>query len=788
MIRSSISRLACLLVFSCTTLGAALAPHEVVILVNENSPRSLEVANHYAHLRRIPHHNVIRLPLPASVLKSEAEMNEAEFLQHIWAPANEEILRRGIGDHVLAWIYSADFPVRITRATGSPVSLTGMTFMRNELPDDQLVAQGKYTSPLFCGPKTPQDRVKLAESFDSFNFKLGDRMPLPSMMLAYTGARGLSVDESLDVLRRGAAADGTRPREPVIFVKRDDIRSKCRDWQYSPAVGALASVKGRAEIRDKYPDGQKGLMGLFDGIHEIVPTPGSLMPGSVAEHLTSHAANFIEQHQTKLSVWLRAGATASSGTVAEPFAIGSKFASPFFFAHYMSGCSIIESYYLAVQCPLQLLMVGEPLAAPWAEIFPVTLAGMDPEGPLKGKVTFYTDAGIQNSRFPPRIQYFLDGVFRADFGSEPMLSFDSSKLPDGYHELRAVVRKPGPVAVQAFDERSFIVNNRNRSVNLKGISAGQKVDLFHAVEISIAAAGEPKETGLVNGEFRIPIEAGRFNPMILGAGPVRCQAYAVYDDGMEVRSEPVAFEIARMNLPPAISSLANMDSGNVHVSANDPDGDDIQYRWFRPLKLEDCGDIDGAGREGVFTPDADQPHGVSLSGDRVDGACEFSAEIMIPPGRANSMLHGAFLLFDVQDSANFAWFGAAGDTSAWTTGVCRDGKMMPLESFGAYIPLNTWIGLSVRRLRDGTVEGRVNGERVCVTAMQKPGWSGQFGFLVQRKPLKFRNPMVCIQDGGAEFSADQVRKMGATRLILRADDGFAWSEKEINLTGDENAN
>lgn len=772
----------------CASLEAALAPHEVVLLVNKNSPRSLEIANHYASLRHIPARNVIDLALPGSVLKPAAAMTESEFLQHIWAPANEEIMRRGLGDQVLAWIYSADFPVRVTRAKGAAVSLTGITFVRNKLPADLLVTQGKYDSPLFCGPASRKDpRVKRAESLDSFRFQLGAEMPLPAMMLAHTGARGLSVEEVLDVLRRGAASDGTFPEGPVMFVKRDDIRSTCRDWQYPAVVEAVASLKGRAEILDRYPSGRKGLTGLMDGIHEVVPTPGSLLPGAVAEHLTSHAANFSDHNQTKISAWFRAGATASSGTVTEPFAIAAKFASPFFYAHYLSGCSIIESYYLAVQCPLQLLVAGDPLAAPWAEKFPVVLAGME-DGELKGKAMFYTDTGLQNPRRMPRIQYILDGVLRNDFPSAPMLSVDSSQLSDGYHELRASVRKQGPVAVHSFAVAGFVVNNKGRSIELRGLVSGQKVDLHHPVEAAISGTALPRETGLVSGERRIPLKEGRFDPAVMGAGPVSIQAFAVYEDGMEVRSPPVQIEIGRFNQPPVIMDMASTGAGGFRASAEDPEGDTVHYSWFRLMETGRCSVSGGTMQDGVFAPDPEVPLSLCIFTDRAEGSSGISAGIMVPEGRAAGLLHGAGLLFDVQDEKNYGWFGAAGRTGGWTLGICRDGERVELEAFGAAIPLNTWIELSVHRRPDGVVEGMVNGERVCETAMQKPDWSGKFGLWVERKPLQFRNVMARIQDGGAEISLDTLRGMADSRILLRADDGDAASIKTIEPAGNEDGN
>ena len=41
----------------------------------------------------------------------------------------------------------------------------------------------------------------------------------------------------------------------------------------------------------------------------------------------------------------------------------------------LAGCTLIESLYQAVRCPLQLLPVGEPLASPWRREFGLRLAG-----------------------------------------------------------------------------------------------------------------------------------------------------------------------------------------------------------------------------------------------------------------------------------------------------------------------------------------------------------------------------------------------------------------------------
>ena len=71
----------------------ALAPHQVLLLVNENSPDSVRVANHYTHLRGIPQINVVRLDLRRLTFARErggerramglAELNPSDFVSSL---------------------------------------------------------------------------------------------------------------------------------------------------------------------------------------------------------------------------------------------------------------------------------------------------------------------------------------------------------------------------------------------------------------------------------------------------------------------------------------------------------------------------------------------------------------------------------------------------------------------------------------------------------------------------------------------------------------------------------
>jgi uncharacterized protein (TIGR03790 family) len=133
----------------------ALGPHEVLLLVNRQSETSLEVANHYARLRRIPAQNIIHLDVPEGALAERAEISWADFQRTIREPVAAEVKRRGLADHALGWAYAPDFPVRIT-GDGPALSLQGATYVGAQRPAPASVQTGQYHAPTYAGPDRPQ--------------------------------------------------------------------------------------------------------------------------------------------------------------------------------------------------------------------------------------------------------------------------------------------------------------------------------------------------------------------------------------------------------------------------------------------------------------------------------------------------------------------------------------------------------------------------------------------------------------------------------------------------------
>ena len=128
------------------------------------------------------------------------------------------------------------------------------------------------------------------------------------------------------------------------------------------ATHALTLARHPSETSERLMVLSVGTVGL-----EGMPQRGWL-PGALADHLTSLGGDLLGGHnQGKAWQWIRAGATASHGTVSEPCNHLHKFPHPLWLmGHYAQGSTAIEAYWKSVAWPQQSLFIGEPLAAPFA--------------------------------------------------------------------------------------------------------------------------------------------------------------------------------------------------------------------------------------------------------------------------------------------------------------------------------------------------------------------------------------------------------------------------------------
>lgn len=550
-------------VFSVSVAWAQM-PHEVLLLVNRESQASKRVANTYVAVRGIPRQNVVYLDVPLGVYGFKSEITPGQFTDLIWAPANAAAKERGIDGQIKAWVYSVDFPIRVLndKSDRKQMSVAGLTFMRNKLPGKSLIEEGKYLSKLFAGPN---DRLKVNLNSMSLGMQerglgaeanvpaeapwlvegLGDQMPLPNMMLGYIGEKGNDVETVLKTIARGKQSDFRGYRSNIYFVMSDDVRSKCREWQFYPAVNELATRGITANVATNLPAGQENVMGIMMGAETVDPSRvGSFWPGAVAEHLTSWSAEF-QKPQTKLTDWIKAGATGSAGAVVEPYSNPNKFPGARFFVHYAAGCTMLESFYQSIACPLQMLLLGDPLAKPYALPFTVNVLGADS---IEDDFTYLADAQakVQNVQF--LYNFLLDGKEIRGVSDDHSVHLRILHLSDGWHELRAVARIKHLVEYSTFSDKAITVNRMGRSIKIQ--PEVKKLGKYeHGITVKVGGQQMPEKIRLVSGALVLDEQVFDsdaelvLDEQLIGEGPQRIRAIGVYSDGMEVSSPPVTFGI-----------------------------------------------------------------------------------------------------------------------------------------------------------------------------------------------------------------------------------------------------
>jgi hypothetical protein len=562
-----------------TPAAAGGGPENVFLVVNPNSPDSLIIANNYIHLRHIPPGNVFYLPWAP---KPE-EILIDEFRTKILSPIIEAIRARRLSAQIDYVIYSSDFPWRIylesdinkfkempqltnrsisagreSQKIGLPPSaiflnpqvakygsLNGMTYLWQSVlkgtPDYFDLQSNRYT-------RMPSDEQKEMPTLcfrNSWEFgakgellESGGNSYYLSAMLGVTFGRGNSVSEILQYLKRSASADGSHPQGTIYFVKNQDIRSVVRHDHFPEAVKELEKLGVSAQIiKGTVPLNKNDVQGVQMGCSDFnwEGSGSTILPGAICEHFTSYGGNLrTDTSQTPLSEFLRYGAAGSSGTVGEPTAIWAKFPLPMIQVHYARGCSLAEAFYQSVYAPYQLLIVGDPLCRPWANIPTIKVPGLKPNYIVKNTLTLSPTATTPSGKGIDHFELFVNGSRAAMCKPGGTLTLDTTLLPDGYHDLRVVAFEAGLIQSQGRVILPIITNNYGRKIEATVTAKGPIrsdnpliIDVNSPGSISVSVLQNSRIVGRLSGDKgQIKIEAKD-----LGAGPVRLQAIGIGQGG-----------------------------------------------------------------------------------------------------------------------------------------------------------------------------------------------------------------------------------------------------------------
>jgi uncharacterized protein (TIGR03790 family) len=542
--------------------AAGGGPESIFLVVNSRGDLSKEVANHYIALRNIPPNNVYYIPAPPNA----RIIGSLDFREKTLRPILAEIEKRGLRDRVDQIVYSCEFPYQINFGDMFPedklpqerrpvASLTGATYLYQFVEESSDLLTSLNTN-LYFAPQVADTTVTRA-----FHRRLQwspSHAPVLSGGIHYVLATALGVKdaeantgpEMIAYLKRAAAADGTRPPGAFYYMKNDDVRSTVRDRGFAAVVAEIRALGLHAEIGNGIvPNAKVQLLGLTTGsAHVALRSSGSqLAPGALVDNLTSAGAVMAKSKnpnpQTRISEYLRLGAAGASGTVIEPLAIPAKFPSPALHVHYARGCCMAEAFFQSVQGPYQLLIVGDPLCQPWAKIPAVTPQGIADGQMISGQVSITPTVKLASGQGISVYDLYVDGKAEQQCTSSGKFDLDTTKLADGYHELRIVAVDDSPIETQGRWLGGVTVKNGRDAVSLTA-PAGSRVTapqltlaVTSTVEGTTVVWHNGRELGRVTGKsatLQVPVEK-------LGKGPVVITASTL--GAVRLCSQPLQLDV-----------------------------------------------------------------------------------------------------------------------------------------------------------------------------------------------------------------------------------------------------
>ncbi|MGO8837983.1 MAG: TIGR03790 family protein [Limisphaerales bacterium] len=379
----------------------------VIVVVNQNSTNSIQLGNYYCERRCVPPQNFLRI---TNWTGGNTSWTSADFTNSLLNPVLAMLAARQLTNQIDYIVLSMDFPYLVIQSS----TPTG---------------ENSTTAALFYGFK-PDD--------------FGDSCSLPAASTnAYAGSEGIfrqtpptiggsnswlvtmltssNLAQAEAIIDCGVAADGTFPAQTVWLdkganVTGTDLLRVIRYWEFDNTIFDARVTGGFSVLRTNLPGSTyklTNLLGLEIGHQNYWVSSNMFVPGAMADNLTSYGGVlFVPNDQTTLLAMLNAGACASYGTVVEPCNYLQKFPAPQDYFYQSRGFSLAEACYQSLVNPYQGLMVGEPLAAPFAR--PPAGAWINlPAGSVLSGITNLTFQCTASAPDRPvqQVDLFLDGMW-----------------------------------------------------------------------------------------------------------------------------------------------------------------------------------------------------------------------------------------------------------------------------------------------------------------------------------------------------------------------------------------
>lgn len=341
----------------------AQRPAEVVIVVNDASALSRTVGEYYARARQIPAGRICRVRTA-----EREEIERAAYESEIERPIALWLNSNGLVDKALVLATTAGLPLKIRGSSG-----TGSTAASVDSELAVLYMKLKGVNVPLAGPR--------ANPFYATRNKSFAHPAFPIYMVARLA--GYSFEDIRATIDRGLLAEN---RGVVVLDMKDGGRDGGDEW-LRRAARKLPPERVVMDETSRVLSGVKDVIGYAswgsnDPNRKTRTVNLGWLPGAVVtEYVSTNARTFAEpppewnigrwgfpagfwrgSPQSLTADWIRAGATAATGHVYEPYLAQSPRPEELFLAYVVEGRTLAESFYRAIPAVSWMnVLAGDPL-------------------------------------------------------------------------------------------------------------------------------------------------------------------------------------------------------------------------------------------------------------------------------------------------------------------------------------------------------------------------------------------------------------------------------------------